>query len=380
MFYGQFNPPVDQFIYERYFKNSNDFQNGVFIECGAFDGLTECSCKFFEETLGWKGINIEPSPMVYEKLVQNRPNSLNINMALSNENGEGIFHAVIHPQFGEQCTNGSLHHTETHLQSLKEMNVTFKEYSVKIITWKDLIKKYKIKEVTLFVLDVEGNELKVIEGMKGCRVLPQIFVVEHGNLNKQELITAVENLGYKYDISNYVNSFFVRHTKWDNLIDRLKLRHKTNERIIDHNFFEYAEQMQYVREGKIVKETFSEYEIDNASFALLAAEFHNDSLILYSIQGINDESSDCQIVYYVLEDATGNKYTFEACQQVREDYAEMRQSELYRKCGARINILKEYFSSNSYTVQIFLKSNKKIKFLHHWKIDISSQNVKEFEV
>ena len=55
-FYGQFDPPVDRFLFERFFAGSK--RPGVFIECGAFDGETESSCKFFEESLGWWGTGI----------------------------------------------------------------------------------------------------------------------------------------------------------------------------------------------------------------------------------------------------------------------------------------------------------------------------------
>ena len=103
-FYGQFNPPVDKFIFERYFPEPNI--RGVFVECGAFDGVTECSCKFFEETLGWSGINIEPVPWVYEKLCLNRPDAKNFNLALSNHSGKSVFQAVKHPVLGLDSAMG----------------------------------------------------------------------------------------------------------------------------------------------------------------------------------------------------------------------------------------------------------------------------------
>ena len=77
-FYGQFETPVDKFIFERYFPDTNI--QGTFVECGAFDGQTECSCRFFEETMGWTGYNLEPVPWIYEQLTQNRPNSKNLNI------------------------------------------------------------------------------------------------------------------------------------------------------------------------------------------------------------------------------------------------------------------------------------------------------------
>lgn len=62
-YYGQFNPQVDKVLHERYFANKF---NGVSIECGAFDGLTENCTKFFEENYNWKTINIEPLPHIFK--------------------------------------------------------------------------------------------------------------------------------------------------------------------------------------------------------------------------------------------------------------------------------------------------------------------------
>ena len=68
VYYGQFEPPVDKIIHERYFPNK---YNGTFLEAGSFDGITECSAKFFEENYNWKAINIEPLPHIFEQLKKN---------------------------------------------------------------------------------------------------------------------------------------------------------------------------------------------------------------------------------------------------------------------------------------------------------------------
>jgi hypothetical protein len=41
-------------------------------------------------------------------------------------------------------------------------------------------------------------------------VLPKLICVEHGHLGIDRLRTAIEPLGYRYDGSRDVNSFFVR--------------------------------------------------------------------------------------------------------------------------------------------------------------------------
>lgn len=108
-FYGQFETPVDRFIFERYFPDTGIM--GTFVECGAFDGLTECSCKFFEETMGWSGYNLEPVPWIFDKLAANRPKVRNLNFGLSDATRTVQFQSVVHPKFGRATTIGSIEHT-----------------------------------------------------------------------------------------------------------------------------------------------------------------------------------------------------------------------------------------------------------------------------
>lgn len=205
-FYGQWNPPVDQFLYENYFKNK---KQGTFIECGAFDGLTECCCKFFEEFMEWKGINIEPVPQTFEKLCINRPNSTNIRGCLSDFAKKAKFSQAVHPSMGNHFGNGSLTHSKDHLNSLKMEGCTFQEYEVECFTYKYIIESNNITELDLFVLDVEGHELQVLDGMVGCKILPKVFCIEHGHL-KDKLYEKVKSFGYKLDKTSFNNSFFIK--------------------------------------------------------------------------------------------------------------------------------------------------------------------------
>jgi FkbM family methyltransferase len=207
-FYGQFTPPVDQFIFERYFMDTNI--KGVFVECGAFDGLIECSCKFFEESMGWTGFNLEPSPANFKILQKNRPTSTNLEIGLSNQSGSVDFKHVISPLLGENFGNGSIEHTATHVEDLIKRGCSFENHKIKVLTWKDFVKKYKIMHVDLFVLDVEGHELSVIEGMHDCDVLPDLICIEVGHLDLNEIKTQLRRLGYMYDISSHVNAFFIK--------------------------------------------------------------------------------------------------------------------------------------------------------------------------
>lgn len=206
-YYGQFDPPVDQFIFERYFYNNTE--NGTYIECGAFDGVTESSCYFFEKYLNWKAINIEPSPNIYASLKENRKNSLNLNIALSNKNGSSVFTDVNYPGYS-LCTNGSLKHGLAHKKWLDSAGCTYVTNEVKTETYSYLIKRLGITKIDLMVLDVEGHELDVISGFDiDEKILPSILCVEVGHIPLDKVNTALKKLGYFYDVQQDVNAYFV---------------------------------------------------------------------------------------------------------------------------------------------------------------------------
>ena len=207
-FYGQFETPVDRFIFERYFRDTGIM--GTFVECGAFDGLTECSCNFFEETMGWSGYNLEPVPWIFEKLKANRPNSRNLNFGLSETTGVVKFQSVVHPQFGRDTTIGSIAHTPHTRDFLLGQGCTFEEIAVQVLCWRDFIGQEDITEIDLMVLDVEGHELAVLAAMNGARVMPKLICVEFGHIGFAALRSLMNALGYEYDIHSYANAYFIR--------------------------------------------------------------------------------------------------------------------------------------------------------------------------
>lgn len=356
-FYGQFNPPVDQFIYERYFKRNPKIGKGFFVECGAFDGVTESSCKFFEEELHWSGINIEPSPPIYAKLMANRPKATNVNAALSNEGKEGVFRSVVHPVYGEMCTSGSLKHTEEHKKLLDDIGCSYKEYIVPILEWQELIERYKVTKCDLFVLDVEGNELNVIESMKKANKssLPKILVVEHGHLDKNKVIEEVKKLGYKYDISSYVNSYFIKDTISVKVMN--KLRSIMNISTEESEFFRNAKRIEAFREGEEVTKDLSNVVEGVDCFLSVAAEKDGEYTIIYSVSGIEGKSCDNQKVYYELTNNSGKQLLLTTKQHEREDYANARNTNLYLKSGNRVIIQDNVLTCGDYGIRVYVEQD-----------------------
>lgn len=207
-FYGQFEHQVDRFIFERYFPDTNI--RGTFVECGAFDGQTECSCKFFEETMGWTAYNLEPVPWIFERLEANRPDSNNFNVGLSDKTGTASFQSVIHPKYGRQTTIGAIDHSPELKAALEAEGCTFEPVEIQVMSWSDFIARTGLKEIDLMVLDVEGHELAVLSGMQDSPVLPKVMCIEFGHAGFDRIRTLMNFMGYEYDTNSHANAFFIR--------------------------------------------------------------------------------------------------------------------------------------------------------------------------
>lgn len=218
-FYGQFEHQVDRFIFERYFPDTNI--RGTFVECGAFDGQTECSCKFFEETMGWTAYNLEPVPWIFEHLQSNRPGSNNFNLGLSDKSGSASFQSVIHPKYGRQTTIGAINHSPELKAALEADGCTFEPVQIQVLCWSDFIAKTGLEEIDLMVLDVEGHELAVLSGMQNSPVLPKVMCIEFGHAGFNRIRTLMNSMGYEYDTNSHANAFFIRR----DALAAINLRH-----------------------------------------------------------------------------------------------------------------------------------------------------------
>lgn len=205
-FHGQFDPPVDRYLFERFFPT---LRGGVSLECGAQDGLADSSCLFFEESRGWRSVNVEASPPIFERLRRNRPSSTNLNVALSNRSGTARFTHVVSPEYGDNFGNGSLGHLPVHREELSRQGCSFVEHEVRTVTYPELISEAGLTRLDLFVLDVEGHEPQVFESMRHGALLPSVLCVEHGHFGVEKVRAMLSGLPFRFDSELHVNSFYV---------------------------------------------------------------------------------------------------------------------------------------------------------------------------
>ena len=170
---------IDQQLFEKY----PDFQkrNGIFIEAGANNGITQSNTYFFENELFWRGILIEPVSIVFRELEKNRSqDNIFINAALV-ANDYHLPEIVVEytPQTrGLMSTIKGIRTAKHHLW--KAGNEEGIGCMVKALTLNQIFEnstKYN-SQIDFFSLDVEGYEVEALSGIKFDKYAINYLLIE----------------------------------------------------------------------------------------------------------------------------------------------------------------------------------------------------------
>ncbi len=195
MYYSQYKQ--DKFLEESVFKG---LKNGVYVDIGAHDGVSINNTLYFEQTNGWSGINVEPIKSVFDKLVINRPSSININCAVCNFDGETDF--LCNKGETEMISGIKDTFDPRHIYRLARDNRRFrgKTKTIKVPTkrMETILDEYKINHINYLSVDVEGAEFEVIKSINFDKVFIDVIDFEN-NYDDVSLpiVNYLNDRGYK---------------------------------------------------------------------------------------------------------------------------------------------------------------------------------------
>ena len=160
---------IDKLVLDKYINywkdSSRKISDGVFVEVGAFDGLTYSNSKTMEEYLNWNGLLIEPSPSSFEKLCKHRPKTKNVASAICIDDDEFMEFS------GDNLAVGGLTHIlEKCIQNngkqwISAWNLTPSSIDVKTDKMSNILHNNNIKYIDFLSIDVNGSEFEVLETM-----------------------------------------------------------------------------------------------------------------------------------------------------------------------------------------------------------------------
>jgi FkbM family methyltransferase len=190
---------------------------GRYMDVGSYHPFIGNNTFFFYER-GWRGISIEPTQQGYALLQAHRPEDLNLNLAVSDQDGEMTLYEVLGDR-GNSTLQGEI------AEPYRTDGVEMRAHPVPVRSLRSLIQTYGIEPPDLVSIDVEGHEAAVIRGMPLDTWRPRVLVIEATlpltTTPSHELWEpSVLAHGYLFAAFNGVNRFYLREDLRDRL-DRL---------------------------------------------------------------------------------------------------------------------------------------------------------------
>lgn len=194
MFYSQ--DKQDKYLETHIFKG---YKNGFFVDIGAHDGKTINNTMYFEENNNWTGINVEPIKKVYNNLLVNRPNCININCAVCNNDGKTEF--ICNTGYTEMISGikdtFDQRHKKRLLRENKLHNSTTKIIEVETKKLETICDDHKISHINYLSIDVEGAEFEVIKSINFDKVYIDVIGFENNYNDKSiPIIKYLEDRNY----------------------------------------------------------------------------------------------------------------------------------------------------------------------------------------
>lgn len=199
----------DKFLNETYFKN---MKNGVFVDVGAHNGVLFSNSLFFDNN-DWKGICIEPIPRIFNELIKNRPNSINLNCAVCETEGEMDFISL---EGHTEMLSGITAFTDSrHFSRIQEEihrhGGDYEILKVKTQRLDNILKEYNINHINYLSIDVEGAEESVLKSINFEEVFIDIIGFEDNYADTSLRIRKyLENKGFIF-IKKQVHDIFMIH-------------------------------------------------------------------------------------------------------------------------------------------------------------------------
>ena len=164
-----------------------DFDNGYFVEIGGWDGVTYSNTIYFEKYRNWRGVLIEPSPINFLKCRENRPLAkvycyACVPFGYSKDMIRMRYCASMTTAHSEENARNQIEKIDAHVESgikfLSGSEIVFDFGAIAKPLSNVLNEAAVVRPIDLLVLDVEGFELAVLEGIDFDRHAPKFICVE----------------------------------------------------------------------------------------------------------------------------------------------------------------------------------------------------------
>ena len=188
-------------------------EQGFYIDVGANDPVMDSVTKTFYDR-GWRGINIEPLPVVLKRLEEERPRDTNLRVLVGDREATVDFFEI--PE-DDRLSTMDQQIAQGHAERL---GYSVRRSHLPLTTLSRICEEHQVKEIHFLKIDVEGHEAEVLRAFDLHRWRPWILLVEStlpysqidSSHNWEHLVTTA---GYSCVFFDGLSKFFLAQERGD---------------------------------------------------------------------------------------------------------------------------------------------------------------------
>jgi FkbM family methyltransferase len=183
-----------------------DQDEGTYVDVGAAHPIDD-SVTYGLYLRGWRGVNIEPNPELFEELEHVRPDDRNLNIGVSDQPGHLTFWQAPSQVWGRSTFS------EAAAIQLESEGHTVRPIAIPVVTLAEVLAELTAP-ADILKIDVEGFETEVIAGANLVHQRPKVLVVEvidpgTARRCRRPWEQQVADAGYRETLFDGVNAFYV---------------------------------------------------------------------------------------------------------------------------------------------------------------------------
>ena len=172
-FYSQIGQ--DRFLFEQFFS---DKVGGTFVEIGAYDGISLSNTYFFEKTMAWTGICVEPLPSAFQKLRRFRTARC-YNCCVSDYEGVADFLDVDVLHEAKMLSGLLENYDPRHVERIRKTEQGSQVIPVQVRKLNNMLAENDLTHVDYCSIDTEGSEMKILASIDFSRFTFDYLSVEN---------------------------------------------------------------------------------------------------------------------------------------------------------------------------------------------------------
>ena len=165
----------DKFLYNLFEKN----YVGKYLDVGCFHPTKHNNTSLFYKN-GWQGINIDLNPLTIDLFNFMRPNDININTAVSNEESEKTLFFLSENNTQNTLSENQLLFLKKH-HNLRDEEIIKKKIQTRRLD--NILEENNFDNIDFMNLDVEGHELEVLKTINFKKTKLKYLCIEMINHN-----------------------------------------------------------------------------------------------------------------------------------------------------------------------------------------------------